>query len=394
MAKYTGNILTNLGKDLLARAVIGGEVITFTKVELGKGVIGGGSQEEFTELIDSFKVLPITSTEKLEGGGYRVRTAFSNSGITEDTYLREIGVFARGEDGIELLYSYCNTDTPDLIPAEGSGVLERVEDIITYISNAANINAVIDQSKVYMTIKDLTEGLATKEDKFSKNTAFNKNYGTGEDEVPRGNHQHNTGEILGCPIRNLQYFITEEISNPAVIWPGTIWEKLEGRILIGAGGTFALKSQGGAVNIALAVANIPGHDHSFSATTNTTGSHNHKSGNHRHRSDNHSHSQSKHEHRIQVVPGQKDEQVRSSNAIGTNTDTSSVLTMSSNTKAVSAGGETTGGSSPYTDYQNPTSDTKGGHSHTVSGTTGSSGSGDSFSILNPYRAVNIWRRTA
>jgi len=164
--------------------------------------------------------------------------------------------------------------------------------------------------------------------------------------------------------------------------------------LIGAGGTFTLKSQGGAVSVALAISNIPAHDHSFSATTNTTGNHNHKSGNHRHRSDNHSHSQSKHEHRIQVVPGQKDEQVRSSNAIGTNTDTSSVLTMSSNTKAVSAGGETTGGSSPYTDYQDPTSDTKGDHSHTISGTTGSSGSGDSFSILNPYRAVNIWRRTA
>jgi len=172
MAKYTGNALTNLGKDLLARAIIGGEVLTFTKVELGKG-ISTGTNEELTDLIDSFKVLPITSTAKLEGGSYRVRTAFSNSGITEDTYLREIGVFARGEDGIEILYSYCNTATPDLIPAEGAGVLERVEDVITYISNAANVNAVIDQSKVYATIKDLTEGLATKEEKFSKNSGFN-----------------------------------------------------------------------------------------------------------------------------------------------------------------------------------------------------------------------------
>ncbi|GLI54762.1 hypothetical protein PM10SUCC1_02770 [Propionigenium maris DSM 9537] len=172
MAKYTGNTLTNLGKDLLARAVIGGEAFTFTKVELGKGV-PGGDYEELTGLIEPFKVLAITSTAKLVGGSYRVRTAFSNSGIMEDTYLREIGVFARGEDGIEILYSYCYTDTPDLIPAEGGGVLERVEDVITYISNAANVNAVIDQSKVYATIKDLTEGLAEKEDKFDKNSGFN-----------------------------------------------------------------------------------------------------------------------------------------------------------------------------------------------------------------------------
>ncbi|GLI57371.1 hypothetical protein PM10SUCC1_28850 [Propionigenium maris DSM 9537] len=172
MAKYTGNSLTNLGKDLLARAVIGGESLTFTKVELGKGV-PAGDPEELTQLVETFKTLSITSTAKLEGGSYRVRTAFSNAGITEDTYLREIGVFARGEDGVEILYSYCYTNTPDLIPAEGAGVLERVEDVITYISNAANVNAVIDQSKVYATIKDLTEGLAGKEDKFDKNSGFN-----------------------------------------------------------------------------------------------------------------------------------------------------------------------------------------------------------------------------
>ena len=173
MAKYTGNTLTKLGMNLLARAIASSEIITFTKVEIGKGTYTG-DKEDATRLVDSFKVLPITSTTKLEGGSYRVRTAFSNSGITEDTYLKEIGVFARGEDGVEVLYSYCNTDTPDLIPAEGSGVLERVEDVITYISSATNINAVIDQSKIYATIKDLTEGLATKENKFNKNSGFNR----------------------------------------------------------------------------------------------------------------------------------------------------------------------------------------------------------------------------
>ncbi len=172
MAKYTGNSLTNLGKDLLARAIVSGEIITFTKVELGKGT-AIENNEELEGLVDTFKILPITSTSKLEGGTYRVRVAFDNTGITEDKELREIGVFARGEDGEELLYSYCHTDTPDLIPAEGSGVVERVEDVITFIANAANVNAVIDQSKVYATVKDLIEGLGGKEDKFDKNSGFN-----------------------------------------------------------------------------------------------------------------------------------------------------------------------------------------------------------------------------
>ena len=39
----------------------------------------------------------------------------------------------------------------------------------------------------------------------------------------------------------------------------------------------------------------------------------------------------------------------------------------------------------------------GSHFHTIGGsssTTGSTGSGTSFSIVNPYKAVYIWTRTA
>ncbi len=393
MAKYTGNTLTNLGKDLLARAVIGGEALTFTKVELGKGV-PSGDYEELTGLIEPFKVLAITSTAKLEGGSYRIRTAFSNSGITEDTYLREIGVFARGEDGIEILYSYCYTDTPDLIPAEGAGVLERVEDLITYISSAANVNAVIDQSKVYATIKDLTEGLAGKEDKFAKNTAFNKNFGTGEGQVPRGNHTHDFGTVTGCPIRVDQYFITEEIGNPAAVWPGTTWEKLEERVLIGAGGSFQLKSEGGAASMALALANIPRHTHSFSATTSTAGAHSHTVNSHRHKVDNHSHTQPAHTHNLKLATSGDDGGTNSATAVRSDQNYQTIRTMSTNNIAISSGGDTTGGATPYTDYQSPGTNSTGNHPHTVSGTTGSTGSGSSFNILNPYKAVNIWRRTA
>ncbi|WP_028857471.1 tail fiber protein [Psychrilyobacter atlanticus] len=178
MAKYTGTVLTNKGKKLLARAILG-EVIVFTKVEIGEGILSPGTDKEtLTSLVDSFKILSITSSSKLPNGGYRIRISFNNKGFIDDTYLREVGVYARGEDGVEILYSYCNTDTPNLIPNESSGIIESVEDIITYISSAATINAVIDQSNVYATIKDLVEGLATKEDKFNKNDAFNKSFGT------------------------------------------------------------------------------------------------------------------------------------------------------------------------------------------------------------------------
>ncbi|ADO83700.1 hypothetical protein [Ilyobacter polytropus] len=182
MAKFTGTILTDLGKALLARGALG-ETITFSKVEVGKGDLEEGDiQTELTDLKNSFKIISIVSTEDLGGGAFRIRTTFTNSGLTEDTYFKEIGVFAKGEDDAEILYAYCRTDSPDLIPAESGGAIERVEDVVTYISNASSISAVIDATNVYVTVQDL----ATKEDAFSKNSAFNKNFGDGENEVAEG----------------------------------------------------------------------------------------------------------------------------------------------------------------------------------------------------------------
>ncbi|UUV18057.1 tail fiber protein [Fusobacteria bacterium ZRK30] len=394
MAKYTGTILTNKGKELLARAILG-EVITITKAEIGKGIIPEETnKEDLTSLVETFKTLSITSTTVLEAGNYRVRVAFNNKGITEDTYLREIGIFARGEDGIEVLYSYCDTAAPDLIPRESSGALERVEDIITYISNASTINAVIDQSNVYATIKDLVDGLATKEDKFTKNDGFNKNK---SDAV--NSDDSNTlatskavkvayDKAVECKYDVGDYWITESTSNPATKWTGTTWTKLEGRVLLGTSNGYALGTEGGRSTVALTLANMAAHTHGFYGTTNTTGNHYHKGGNHRHRVDNHAHTQPAHTHGINV------DYYGSSRRTTTSRHNGATRAGFTTYMCSSAGGNNTGASAPYTNYQNPNTSTTGNHSHTIFGTTGSSGSGSAFNIMNPYRVVNIWRRTA
>lgn len=46
-------------------------------------------------------------------------------------------------------------------------------------------------------------------------------------------------------------------SNPATIWLGTTWEKIEDRFLLGASSSYALGSTGGNSNITLTKANLP-----------------------------------------------------------------------------------------------------------------------------------------
>lgn len=104
------------------------------------------------------------------------------------------------------------------------------------------------------------------------------------------------------------------------------------RVGIGAAGLYPLASTGGADSTTLTAANMPAHTHSFSATTS-----------------------------------------------GTNTVGSGTTTIQPGV----AGGEG-GGPSPV-DVSNNTSVS---HTHSVSGTTGSAGSGTSFTNLPPYLAVN------
>ena len=115
---------------------------------------------------------------------------------------------------------------------------------------------------------------------------------------------------------------------------------LTGKFIVHAdadsGGTYAPGDTGGADSVTLTEAQIPGHTHTFSGSTNTTGAHTHTV----------SHS---------AVSG------------------------------VSAGGYIAGGSP--TPSTTTTTSTAGDHAHTFSGTTASTGGGSSHENRPPYYAL-------
>lgn len=117
---------------------------------------------------------------------------------------------------------------------------------------------------------------------------------------------------------------------------------------VGQSGTKPLGSTGGSGTVTLAVANLPSHTHSFSATTS---------------SDSHSHTFS-----MQYTSD------------STNTGARPIVRDIAN--------KTGGGGTSAT-----ISTSSDAHSHTVSGTTGAAGSGSAFSTQDPYVAVNFIIRT-
>ena len=151
-----------------------------------------------------------------------------------------------------------------------------------------------------------------------------------------------------CPFPVNSLYLSLGSENPATIWFGTTWEKVEGRFLLGNSSSYSLGAIGGASTIKLTVDNLPSHTHS--ATTAA-----------------HTHTQPAHSHFIAYGP----------RAAGGNTAKNFLNNVARSDwpamNSGASGGDTTGSASPTTSI-------------------GATGSGAAFSIMPPYLTINIWKR--
>jgi microcystin-dependent protein len=129
---------------------------------------------------------------------------------------------------------------------------------------------------------------------------------------------------------------------------------LTGRVILGTSGSFPLGTQGGSETVALTIGNMPSHSHM--GTTDADGLHSHTVND-----PGHAHSQinGRDDGNISNVPGQAPPGDGAPNVVGAPTESATTgISISS----------------------------AGSHTHTF--TTGTTGSGTSFSVLNPYLSLN------
>lgn len=151
--------MTNAGKALYYQS-LGGEGITFTQIKLGKGQLTQAIAN-MTDLVDT--VVAIDAS--LSSGGERtyidVSGSFSNAGLTEGFYWREIGLFAANPEFPEereqdILYCYQNAyDTADFIPAASVETVEKHITIPIIVADADNVHCLLDPSLVFATQQDI-----------------------------------------------------------------------------------------------------------------------------------------------------------------------------------------------------------------------------------------------
>lgn len=194
MSYFEGLKLTKKGEQLQAK--INGnlsETLTFTKAKLGSGSITSNDEIRFlTDLKEEWGTANVTNC-KIQGDEKNIvaiEVQFSNAELREDKIFREVGLYAQGNEGEEILYAYANAgDKYDYIPLMKDSPHSFVLVFYFNITSGSKVDAKIDLHS-YITHQEFNEGMSKKVNKTDYASAEQYGivkFGTGESTALEGN---------------------------------------------------------------------------------------------------------------------------------------------------------------------------------------------------------------
>lgn len=145
---FSDNHITDLGSNLVAQVLTGG-TITFTRIVLGNGDMPSTqTPETMTDVISPKLEGSITKASVTDQHTAVIGTRISNDELDESFEWKELGIYAKGSDEVEVLYSYGYTPAGQMIPAYSADtdLIEELVDLVTYVGDAATVDAVFDYS--------------------------------------------------------------------------------------------------------------------------------------------------------------------------------------------------------------------------------------------------------
>lgn len=162
MAKFGNLIFTSQGTQMLVQAQ-NSHTLTFTCGKLGSGVLADSDDiSKFTDLKSPKMTLPIVSVDDSNEEKLVLTFDTSNTELEEGFVSREIGIFAKLDNGAETLYAYSNAgNNYDYIPSKDTPSDENRLVVNLVVSSSANISVLIDKSIVYTHKSDVEEMIGT-----------------------------------------------------------------------------------------------------------------------------------------------------------------------------------------------------------------------------------------
>lgn len=168
MADYIGWVITNKGRELLAKVINHETRLNITKLEIGSGY-NTGNDRELTALINAKNIFLVNSYERKDNASVEFTFIVSNRATSGDALnreayqIKEMGIFASDDAGVEVLYAYNKGTNGDYLPVfNGKNQIDIIEKCIITIDQQADMNVNIDNSITYVTYEGLRRELDKK----------------------------------------------------------------------------------------------------------------------------------------------------------------------------------------------------------------------------------------
>lgn len=160
MAQFSQLIITKSGQDLLAKVLVDGGKIEFTRICVSETEIVEENLEQLTELPEIKQESAILNIVKTSNSAVKVEASFSNRELTAGYFMRTLGLFAKDGENEVLYAAACEVSGHCFMPpfngVTASGALIQ---LVTAVGNAENISFEVDPAGT-ATIARVSEEIA------------------------------------------------------------------------------------------------------------------------------------------------------------------------------------------------------------------------------------------
>lgn len=154
MAKYPKLHTTNKGRELVSMANVQNKAVTYTKAVLGDGSFSGNI-DTLTNIIAAKMECPFNSATNIGDGQFQLDFVIDNGNLQSGFYAREVGIFAKIDNGEEILFAYTNGGNyVDYIPDKSTPIDAQIIEADINIGDAENVT-IVKSDSTYLTFKDL-----------------------------------------------------------------------------------------------------------------------------------------------------------------------------------------------------------------------------------------------
>lgn len=120
-------VITGKGQELTAKLIAGTSTATFTKIATSSYDYSSATLENVTELYDIKQTALVSKVSRTDTTIVEVLAKIDNTNLESGYYVKALGLYAKGSDGVEILFGISiETDNPDYMPPQSGTTVSGI----------------------------------------------------------------------------------------------------------------------------------------------------------------------------------------------------------------------------------------------------------------------------